>query len=476
MKHIDSNFCLDLRVNKLNADLSNKALRLYSSLFEEAVQLQGKLPIVIDTNILLGYYGMSQSEKNKLFKFFEEFGDRIILTRQVEQEYLRNRLSVIKKEFFTPLTKITEDYRALCADVEGKIQSFRESKKKLLSQDFPEFWDKIREKEEEIIGVLNDIEFVSNIEERINETTQNNKNIVLEDLILEKVSTFKILPELSKEEKDFLNNLYDEQIQVYKSSKENLKWQYAIPGCGENKEEPTGDFFIFHEILKYMEDNKTSCIFLTNDVTKGDWLQPDKNAFNHYIEQSYLLTKHVLIIVHAEKTLPSISFENIHKEKNTVSIINDPLNNFIDTQRESYIVSIDKHRGFGFIQNKGGNLYFNHLDVTDGQFSEMEMYDIVEYKLAHNIQDEEVAICVKKMNYSFDNSHFEIQTSIIANINIDKGFGFILHEPENLYFHQSFLQGDFKDLRLGDEIEFIKGKNADGNDIARIVRRKNASR
>lgn len=54
--------CLDPNIN-LTADISNRALRKYADGFETARALEGTLPIILDTNILLGYYGMSQNEK-----------------------------------------------------------------------------------------------------------------------------------------------------------------------------------------------------------------------------------------------------------------------------------------------------------------------------------------------------------------------------------------------------------------------------
>lgn len=474
MSTIDKDFCLDLRNNRLSVSSSNIALRLYSSLFEDAVKLSGELPIVVDANILLGYYGMSQAEKEKLVKFFTEFSDRIILTKQVEREYLKNRLSVIKKDFFTPLNRITDDYLKVTSDIEGLIKNFGDSKKKLLSQDYPELWEKVREIEEEIKAVMNDEKFLIDIQTKVSETTQNNKNIVLIDNLLDIISKFKIAPELTVEEETFLRELYNNLIEVYKSSKESIKWQYAIPGCGEGKDDPLGDFFIFHEILKYMKDNQTSCIFLTNDVTKGDWLQVDKNPHNHFIEHSYLLTNQVVIIIHAEQTLPSISFENIHKEVVVEKIDEQNVVSLKVDEKESSIVNLDKGKGFGFIYNKGGNLYFSYTDVLDKAFEQLEKNDRVRYSVGLNQEGKPIAVNIKKINYSFEDGNFEILTDKVTHINHLRGIGFISHQPENLYFHQAFFENEseFETLKVGDEVSFIIGKNSEGEEIAGLIRKK----
>src|ERR1043165_7781602 len=116
---------------KLTADIANRALRKYSEGFETAIKLQGECPIFLDTNILLEYYGMSKSEKEKLTQFINNYKNRIHITKQVEQEYLRNRLSVINKDFFEPLNKISEDFKNVQKNIVGAIREFKENKKNI---------------------------------------------------------------------------------------------------------------------------------------------------------------------------------------------------------------------------------------------------------------------------------------------------------------------------------------------------------
>ena len=103
---IDENFCF--QIQKLHTiALTNSALKLYAEKLEpEAIMLTGNLPIVLDTNVLLGYYGMANKEKQKLLKFFEENKKRIFLTQHIEKEFLKNRISVIFDKFLQPLNNI----------------------------------------------------------------------------------------------------------------------------------------------------------------------------------------------------------------------------------------------------------------------------------------------------------------------------------------------------------------------------------
>src|SRR5437762_1432209 len=106
---INRDFCFspgDILTTKISA----AALKKYAEGIEAAMKLEGALPIILDTNILLGYYGMSQQEKDKLRKFIQSYSPRIYITTQIEKEYLRNRVSVIRKDFFKPLTDIKTDF------------------------------------------------------------------------------------------------------------------------------------------------------------------------------------------------------------------------------------------------------------------------------------------------------------------------------------------------------------------------------
>ncbi|MCX6352312.1 MAG: NYN domain-containing protein [Bacteroidetes bacterium] len=54
---------------------------------------------------------------------------------------------------------------------------------------------------------------------------------------------------------------------------------------------------------------------------------------------------------------------------------------------------------------------------------------------------------------------------------VKDGFGFIIHNPENLFFHFSALiNTEFNDLNVGDDVEFSLGLNPKGQTIATAVK------
>ena len=51
------------------------------------------------------------------------------------------------------------------------------------------------------------------------------------------------------------------------------------------------------------------------------------------------------------------------------------------------------------------------------------------------------------------------------------GYGFIQYPPNNVFFHHSDIEvGDFNDLEVGDEVEFVLAKSPKGQDVAKQVR------
>lgn len=309
--------------NELTASISNAALKQYATGFEDALKLKGDTPIILDTNILLGYYGMSNEEKQKLLTFINAYKHRIYITKQIEQEYLKNRLSVIKKDFLGPLDKVPEEYQKLKSQIAGLIKSFKSDKKNLLSKDYPILWSKLEKIENAVNENLEDYEFIDGIKKEVQTTSVNNKNIAFLDSLLDLVSELKTTEKLDIDEIDFLKHQYEALLKMYGEVKINSRWQHAFPGCGESKEDGSGDFIIFHEILKFMKKENTSCVFLTNDVTKGDWLQKDRNQHCHYLEHSFYMTDNIIFIVHAKAILPDISFENIRNDNITPPLLEE---------------------------------------------------------------------------------------------------------------------------------------------------------
>lgn len=316
---INKDFCFDSN-KKLTIEIAHKALKTYFEKFPAALELEESIPIILDTNVLLRYYGMSHHEKKKLIEFLNKNKDRVFLTSQVEEEFLRNRINVINKEFFQPLKAVPDEFKKMYENVRNTFTSFMNSKKKIL-KDYPAIWDLLSEKEQKLDEIFGDEETLNNkLVEEIEIMKMDYKDIHYLDEFLETCMSLKVTPALSDKEVDFVKKQYNTLAQKYKDVVEKSEREKIMfPGWEDKsqKEDPSGDFIIFHEILKFMIggkdglNNTTDVIFFTRDE-KGDWFHKERVPIIHYIEKAFLLTNRSLFIIHPDQPL-KISFENIHK-------------------------------------------------------------------------------------------------------------------------------------------------------------------
>jgi predicted nucleic acid-binding protein len=313
---------------------------LFAEGINDAIALGKKFDkIFLDTNVLLSYYGMSKVEKTNLLTVLRKNKDRIYLPYQVQVEFMNNRLGAIKKDLFNPLKKIHSDFENTCKSVTNDYDSYLKSKQNILVNDYPEIWKELNDIKVKLEKLMNNNALLSKVKEAVNSTTETHKNIVVTDEMLDICSEFNLLEELATDEVEYIEKQFDELSVLYKEAKEAEKSKLVFPGSGDiaGKTNPYGDFIIYHELLKYMAENDTDALFLTNEVSKDDWMQRDKTPIIHYIEKSYLLTNHIMFIVHAEKPL-QVSFENIHKDIKSSKI----LANFLDKHPSyTYYVSND---------------------------------------------------------------------------------------------------------------------------------------
>jgi hypothetical protein len=299
---------------------SRQALNAFAASIPNALNLNQEFKFIfLDTNVLLDYYGMSKSEKIKLIEFFKNNIDRIYLPYRVQIEFMNNRLGTIKKDLFNPLGQIHGDFIAARNDIKQKYKSYLESKKKILSHDFPELWSELNETGKELEKLMNKKDLEQKVQEAVSESKLGYKDIEVVDELLELCSQFHLLETLSVSEISFIEGQYNELSVILTNAKETDKWKHVFPGSGDfgKKDYPYGDYIIFHEILKFMKDKDSNAIFLTNEKSKQDWMQKDMRPIISYIEKVYSVTNHIMFIIHAEEPL-KISFENIHKPVNII--------------------------------------------------------------------------------------------------------------------------------------------------------------
>lgn len=331
---------------------SQKALKAYSEGLGGASNLENSCPIFLDTNVLLDYYKISFSEREQLEKFFEINKERIFLTKQIENEFLRHRIDHIKT-YLKSLEEFVSAYRNIKAEIEklkiGEIKGFDHylNNNPILKNDYQDLRIELEQFNEtlknKLIALFQESDFEQQIIEKekkieeIKKRLERQADIERNDPLLDIIATFKVVEPLSDEEKNFLKSTYDALNAKFAAVKsdQNYNWKHTFPGCGEKneKEDPYGDFIIYHEMLKFMKHTNSSVIFLTNDVEKNDWLLRNKTEllpYTHYIVNTFIATHNTMYIFQAKDKI-RVSYQAIYiEERNdskveSVQVVNNDL-------------------------------------------------------------------------------------------------------------------------------------------------------
>lgn len=303
----DFSFCNKRKCNSLN--LYKECITKYYETFDRAKGFDKGFHIFLDTNILLRYYSVSFTARKKLLDFLKKKKNQIVISSQVQLEFIKNRENVINT-FFERVTNQVPS--TLKSEVVNRMQSFIDNHKVVL-KDYPEV-------EKNITSQLTDLEILlENLNSKTKQAKETNSTLIYKDEFLDFISSCNTLQVLEDEELKQIESDYKELCkEISDSSKirnhiENNP-NDIFPGIGDIKEKgdsSSGDFIIYHEIMKYMKDKTCDVIFLTFDSTKGDWMKYDKTPYIHYILNTYSNTNKLLYILDADRILKEILDVNI---------------------------------------------------------------------------------------------------------------------------------------------------------------------
>ncbi|MDB4921538.1 PIN-like domain-containing protein [Mucilaginibacter sp.] len=266
----------------------------YKEGFPLASKLNKKFPIFFDANILLRLYSISFKARAEMKALFEKHASEIILTSQVQWEYVKNRENLINK-FFRDVTNKIPD--AFTSEIINSTNRFIDSHKIVLG-DYPKIeksLSKLKESADEILVEIN---------KEIEKTKELKRKTTFDDDFLNLFSSVKLLDKLTDDQIKTIKEEYKQSFDNFDKGELEKDSHKVFPGACENKEkedDPYGDYIIFHEIMEYSKLNKVDAIFLTYDTTKGDWLKKDGSAIIHYVENFYLNTGQLIYILNAER-------------------------------------------------------------------------------------------------------------------------------------------------------------------------------
>jgi hypothetical protein len=182
---------------------------------------------------------------------------------------------------------------------------------KIVLKDYPFVEEGINKHQKELEAILKKLN--ENVELKRKELA----SLLTNDKFLELLNSCQLYTGLTYQENDLIKKDFDTMAKIING--ENIdsvinKSQAVFPGIGDIKgkpDDPYGDYIIFHEMMKYMIDNKTDVIFLTFDNTKGDWMTKNKSPHLHYMQNMYANTGKILYIVDSERTLGDLLNVNI---------------------------------------------------------------------------------------------------------------------------------------------------------------------
>ncbi|WP_097028574.1 PIN-like domain-containing protein [Clostridium peptidivorans] len=304
-------------------------LKEYSQKFDSASKLENNIPTFLDTNVLLQIYKVSLKSRESIVTFFQNNKERIYIANQVQQEFVKNRLNVLNEYFELVSDELCKDYEK---EIINSIQRYYESKKGIF-EDFEEIG-------EEILATIEKVRKTYELlKEKIGDYKKSFGDIEYNDENLNLFSSFNILDSFDTAELDFLRKEFDnlsKKIKDKSKVKEFIKKNpnEAFPGGGdliEKPDNPYGDYFIYHEILKFMKEKDSDAVLLTFDTTKGDWMKEDKTPHIHYVLNAYLNTGKFLYILDAKRTFSEVL--NIK----TNSMIDNSIYRDFDKFRDYYL-------------------------------------------------------------------------------------------------------------------------------------------
>lgn len=330
MIRINENFCFAYHNGNLGIQM--KAVKYYQEhvdVKENFWVKDNSIPIILDTNVLLNAYCYSKQERQQFIKFLNANNSRIFIVSQVDTEFQRKRpkfkeaYSLKLKETAKTLSNFLEEKNEIIASFVKKLSSLKQTP--IIRFDYPDNVQAI----DSVIDSLNEWEsdnneIVSSLTKDVDEKLKDLFNSIKNDTqtidddtdLLVALSNCQFTEELQSKEKDFLSNLYVACYETFHKMQDSKDIReadrhYTFPGRGDKDKikegkEAEGDFYIYHEILKVMKTLKKNVIFLTNDLSKKDWVNKDFFLFDHYIANCYNLTKHVFYVVDG-KTLPLAS-------------------------------------------------------------------------------------------------------------------------------------------------------------------------
>lgn len=261
-------------------------------------------PVFLDTNVLLGYYQMPINARQRFYPWLVQHQG--YASDQVKREFKRHAPTlqrIHRRHLRAPIDL------ARLADSQGQLKAYLKQQARLL-RDYPS-WRRALE------DLLAEVATVTAQSEQYNQRYLKQGHDLLRQI--NHNDPFKVLytlPAIEKREYKHLKREFDQAaVQAIQENNKGFDdavaaYQYrhperVFPGLGDvltKQKNPYGDYLIYHELLKWAarDEGDAPILFLTDDSTKGDWLDARGAPYPHY-QQHFKAQTGRLLHIHAAR-------------------------------------------------------------------------------------------------------------------------------------------------------------------------------
>ncbi|MFJ9594870.1 PIN domain-containing protein [Streptomyces virginiae] len=211
--------------------------------------------VVVDTNVLLELYRFTPNARQELLDALRRLEERLWVPHQVASEYYRRRLDAVK------------DHLALYSSVPKAIDEYKDR----LTQEIHAFAKRCSMSAEDKKLLIRPIE---EMREKVN--AELSRHAESFDLTIEKVvNDDPVLAALAEilDQKTGFGFDDEESLKLQEAYKERAQAERP-PGYKDanKKENAHGDYFVWEQILRRVEEVNRPVLLVTNDV-KEDWVR-----------------------------------------------------------------------------------------------------------------------------------------------------------------------------------------------------------
>jgi len=256
---------------------------------DELERVWSDATIVLDTNALLGLYGRTQSTRKTFVEALDVVAERLWMPHQVGLEFHRNRANT--------RSKATAEHTQVAGSLSASIEKARKQAKQLTERDHQLKTEQAFDRLDRATMALK--EALDRSKERLTAERREGGDPVMD--VVERL---------------YPSERIGEPFQPKELSRQRRRAaeRYAAeqpPGFADLKaktgDRVFGDYFLWEQTLQYAKDAASDVILVSDDRTKGDWIDTDGSPLPALRSEFYERTGHDVLILDSKTFLEEVS-------------------------------------------------------------------------------------------------------------------------------------------------------------------------